>query len=1521
MPFNKKYSVTATSNKTYIDATSGNNLHLFIVVNRGAAIYGDTDFVNYVVVNEGEKEYKNVIISLSGEAVEYNGEDKDVEVDGNKVMIDTLGPHEWLPLRAVIESYGKPLEESNLDYHINYIRGRNLGMEITVVEELPDMYYNDGEVDAPYGHLKWVVQYGVLTVEGTGDYADPALAPSQVVAPWHDGETEKHIGIAEIDVKDMTLTTAMFEDCTKLSSFDFKNGTEKVKNMSRMFKNCKFLSSVPMKKLKSYEVRDLSYMFMGCTSLYSLDGSNFYTYYVTDVTGLFENCSNLSKLDLSGWNFIEVVDVNNVFSNCNKLKEILAPLHSKTNVKLPVTSENDAWYREEADQPALVFSIGKDNTSKRYYRTLKEVDNTPTITVQYYGYDNSHILPYDRAYKSGQKIELPDPPQRIINGSVFRGWYTQPNGTGKQYENEEVLTSEIDTTRIIYGYWEETEPDITYDANGGTGAPAPEYSDGVNGLYISRTEPTRPGYLFTGWNEEPERGKYVPDYAEPKFYPGQEVKPVDYKKTLYANWVNANDYYRVDLYNYDKPNGITKLCLANKNSKRYLDYITLPWSQGIEPERIEGWYLTPSLVGSKYEPMTEYRPTNNAKLYAKWVSYNLEYVTIKYDLNYEGCPKNTIPDDKMYKNNPYIIPDIWPERDGYVFVGWLTDEHDADLGTGGIMPGEDSGILYKAQTLYASWTECNNYAVRKRLQGDYGDKIFPNSYFNGTLLPTWVEMPKKDAVVCLKTEVVYYGDEKIRKDYHTKAVVFYIKNNQFCVDQYLKGGEIGLKPSQTIYDMICVELSTKSGINAQLSLLQAAKNKAGYDYAIGKIPLIGDAVGIIDTIGAVCQYAYDIVTYFNSHGKSFEALGMAFVDKYKDAFEENTIRGILRIAEDVYDCGGSYLVPSDEANALISFTFEVVEIILNDVKYRNMNIPGDSYYAVGSMMDLMREAEFGENIVQQTPKKIKWLTDKVPATKITIGDICKTLVGFKCPVDVKVYDSTGALVGYIKDNVPQEIEGGIKTEVDEIETKLVYMDGNEQYKLEIIATDDGEVTCYTQTYNNYTKTVSNIRTYSDMKVKKGDVIYVDVSPVVQYATSEEGGCKAETPVKLVINDGEEVEATVVQKGNQIVTYNVTAESSNEEAGTVTGGGSFYNGEFCKVTAEAKDGYEFKGWMENGQLISSDAEYRFEVNADHSIIAEFTKKNTSEGGNSGGSSGGNSGGSSGGSSGGYSGGGSSGGYSGGGSSGGYSGGGSAGGTSGGTGNGGNAGGNTGTGNTGNGGSGKSDGKDGDTSKEFEVKVGAVYTDENGIRYEITAIKGTKKATSNAVKYIGPDKSGVKKIVIPNSVIIEGNVYIVSELGTEWTKGNKKLTTVVINDNIKKIPTDAFKGCKALKKVTFGKNITTIGTRAFYGCTKLKTVKLPANLTKIGSKAFYGCTAMESITIPSQVESISSYAFYRCTKLYKVTIKSKHLTEKKIGKKAFAGIVTNAVIKVPKAVIDKYTDLLKKAGVTKDMTVTK
>lgn len=1409
MPFETPYSITATG-EAKIEVTSGKGLHLFIVVNRYAAIHGDTDCINYVLVNEGKKEFKNVIISLAGEAIEYNGEDKDVEVDGNKVKIGTLTPHASLSLRPIwYESYGTPIKESDLDYHISYIRGKNLGIEITVVEELPDLYYKDGT----YGDIKWKVQYGVLTVEGKGNYADSNPDPSQIVAPWHDGETEKHIGIAEIDVKDMTFTTGMFEDCNKLSSFDFKNGTDKVTNMSRMFKNCTSLSSVKMDQLKSSVVTDLSYMFMGCTNLMYFNGADFLTNSVTNVAGMFKNCSRLRKLDLSSWNFSNVNTTDEFFLDCTNLEEVLAPkIIQRDDISLKDSSQIREWFLEYGADEKQVDYFEKGYASKRYFSREKE-DVILKVNFSVNGELSSNIrfVTYEQPYG-----ELPTPTP-AVNGLVFKYWTTE---SGSPVYEDTIVDTPNDHT--LYAKWMEVT--VSFDANGGYGQ---QYLDGES-KQVTYGEaygklaagPSAPkGMQFDGWYTEKIGGGKVTDNT---------LVGIVTDHTLYAHW------------KVKKP--------LNEN------FII----------------VTEDMGGINYYPYyTE--------------QYNQIFTVDTKDDDSKG--NRIYGYDHVYGKDPDVIDDATAEE-------WFTRAMAQAIVCSGMVSG--TNLLRFLVNIYDR------------------DKL----YFPGT----------NDCVDCIVSDAY----ELFRLFGMTQSVFESDYESIFdAAFEVLEEGDSIIiasapnKPKSFSYqDEIVTNLDLWAGINC------------AYDCQLLAISFDGEKYDV--------RYKWYISDYYDWSRTNDAPIGVISaaqlykLNKLGKWYGKNYLNLYLRDVEFSFKSKGDRDKDLKHAKALASCDRHIV--IYDHISYQ--------YHESG---DPLEEDYFLEELDLPDLFPSDYEFDFPVITPLPTA----TEAGTNCPVDVKVFDSTGLLVGYIKDNVPQEIEGGIKTAVDENEQKLVYMDGDKQYKLEIIATDDGEVTFYTQTYNTITDEVLNVRTYSDMKVKKGDIISVDTMPVVKYAIPGEDGYKTVTPVKLVINDGEEVEATAVQKGNQIVTYNVTVGSSNAEAGIVTGGGSFYNGEFCKVTAEAKGGYEFKGWMENGQLISSDAEYRFEVNADHSIVAEFTMKSTSEGGNSGGNSGGSSGGSSGGysgggssggysgggSSGGYSGGGSSGGYSGGGSSGGYSGGGSSGGvsgsgsaggtsggvsggstggTSGGTGNGGNAGGNTGTG---NGGSGKTDGKDGDTSKEFEVKVGAVYTDENGIRYEITAIKGTKKATSNAVKYIGPDKSGVKKIVIPNSVIIEGNVYIVSEIGTEWTKGNKKLTTVVINDNIKKIPTDAFKGCKALKKVTFGKNVTTIGTRAFYGCTKLKTVKLPANLTKIGSKAFYGCTAMESITIPSQVESISSYAFYRCTKLYKVTIKSKHLTEKKIGKKAFAGIVTNAVIKVPKAVIDKYTDLLKKAGVTKDMTVTK
>lgn len=65
-----------------------------------------------------------------------------------------------------------------------------------------------------------------------------------------------------------------------------------------------------------------------------------------------------------------------------------------------------------------------------------------------------------------------------------------------------------------------------------------------------------------------------------------------------------------------------------------------------------------------------------------------------------------------------------------------------------------------------------------------------------------------------------------------------------------------------------------------------------------------------------------------------------------------------------------------------------------------------------------------------------------------------------------------------------------------------------------------------------------------------------------------------------------------------VTANPTA------GGTVTGSGSYTHGTSCTVTATANDGYTFLNWQENGQVVSTDAVYTFNVAGDRDLVARF-----------------------------------------------------------------------------------------------------------------------------------------------------------------------------------------------------------------------------------------------------------------------------------------------------------------------------
>ena len=71
------------------------------------------------------------------------------------------------------------------------------------------------------------------------------------------------------------------------------------------------------------------------------------------------------------------------------------------------------------------------------------------------------------------------------------------------------------------------------------------------------------------------------------------------------------------------------------------------------------------------------------------------------------------------------------------------------------------------------------------------------------------------------------------------------------------------------------------------------------------------------------------------------------------------------------------------------------------------------------------------------------------------------------------------------------------------------------------------------------------------------------------------------------------------------TYTVTVSANPTNGGTVSGGGTYTEGQSCTVTATPNSGYSFVNWTENGSFVSSNASYTFTVNGNRNLVAHFS----------------------------------------------------------------------------------------------------------------------------------------------------------------------------------------------------------------------------------------------------------------------------------------------------------------------------
>lgn len=129
-------------------------------------------------------------------------------------------------------------------------------------------------------------------------------------------------------------------------------------------------------------------------------------------------------------------------------------------------------------------------------------------------------------------------------GYNFVKWNTSSNGSGTNYASGGTYT--VNDDAILYAQWSPITYTVSYNANGGTGAPANQTKTYNVTLKLSSIKPTRTDYNFISWNEKAD-GTSTPHGAGTNYTTNKAV-------TLYAIWekaykpptINNLTAYRVD---------------------------------------------------------------------------------------------------------------------------------------------------------------------------------------------------------------------------------------------------------------------------------------------------------------------------------------------------------------------------------------------------------------------------------------------------------------------------------------------------------------------------------------------------------------------------------------------------------------------------------------------------------------------------------------------------------------------------------------------------------------------------------------------------------------------------------------------------------------------------------------------------------------------------------------------------------------------------------------------------------------
>ena len=223
-------------------------------------------------------------------------------------------------------------------------------------------------------------------------------------------------------------------------------------------------------------------------------------------------------------------------------------------------------------------------------------------------------------------------------------------------------------------------------------------------------------------------------------------------------------------------------------------------------------------------------------------------------------------------------------------------------------------------------------------------------------------------------------------------------------------------------------------------------------------------------------------------------------------------------------------------------------------------------------------------------------TDDNYKNLLSTTQMCRK-IQINCPVNVNVYDSDGHLVAsFIEDKVIKVEDESISAYIDENGQKCVILPFDDEYRIEITARDSCDVTVSVSEYNYVTSEDEKLINYYDVNIAKNETIE---------CIAENDMTVNECEYPLTNSNGDVIQPDDIMEGDNIETYIVTTECNIDEI-NVLGGSKYTVGEFSRVTAIKVEGYNFIGWYNGDELVTTDYQYRFCVLQDVILTAVYEK---------------------------------------------------------------------------------------------------------------------------------------------------------------------------------------------------------------------------------------------------------------------------------------------------------------------------